>query len=360
MSREQRTVLIGFFILLTVLALLWAKQVEPGYFARNFLAVTYLDMQNHPITVNFRSSFPGMRTFLVILHEIIGIPMEDLAYIPLGALLRAVFYFTIIFSITRNGYAATALALMTAIYPWAGWGYSSVYVHSLGGPLFLAIVLVCLVSIRSRFQSRYFVVALFIILGIHLVDYTTEAWAVLLFFSVSALFFIRHLRQHRERVSRLSSLMIVGILGGVFLFSKNTFVAFAGKITHFDPSEAIFMYFIDSTNQAIPYGYEAAGAGLGISTYFYGIIIVPMAVYVLLRLYRASYQGRFDLTIEEHVIISMAIAGGTVQPVLYFHCRATYWGCLPSFQYQSPIIFFSRKIENCNIIYGFVVSNSWC
>jgi hypothetical protein len=315
-TRTQRISATIFVLLIAVLAFFWSLQVDPGFFARNLLATLYRDLQDHSLTISFVGNVPGQKPFLAVLHFTTGIPVGDLAYLPVGAFLRAIFYFAIIHSITRNKIAASILAFMTAVYPWAGWGYSSVFVHSLGAPLFLAATLVCLIATRRKLYEADFILLILLVFGLHLFDYTAEVWLIIMLLVLALFGVVGQLQDHSSEVVRPSALALLGILGSVFFWTKYTSLTYIRKITQLNPLAAITGYFGSAAGTQYPYQYEPTTSSLGMSTYFYLLALVPIGFYGLTLVYQTLRERTIDFTDSEYVIGAMII-GGSGGTVLY-------------------------------------------
>lgn len=309
-TRAQRVSATIFFLLIAVLTFFWSLQVDPGFFARNLLAALYGDLQNHSLNISFVGNVPGQKPFLAILHFTTGIPVGDLAYLPLGAFLRAIFYFAIIHSITRNKTAASLLALMTAVYPWAGWGYSSVFVHSLGAPLFFAATLICLITTRRRLYEADFALLILLVLGLHLFDYTAEVWLIIMFLTLALFGVVGRLQDHSSEVVRPPALALLGILGSMFFWTKYTSLTYVRRITQLNPLAAITEYFGPAAKTQFPYQYEPTTSSLGVSTYFYLLALIPIGFFGITLAYQTLRERSIDFTDNEYVIGAMIIGGG--------------------------------------------------
>lgn len=300
-SRRTRLAVWGWLVIVAVCVYLWSIHVEPGYFVRNFLAHLYTDFQDLPLRIPYHNSLPGMKPFLITLHLVTGIPLADLAYIPLGAFLRAALYFALIWSFTKRKLAAVAGALMTTVYPWAGWGYSNVYVHSLGAPLFLTAVLIANISIRDDARFAHFLMGVAVIIGVDFLDYTSEVWAIVFFAVVGGWETLRGSRKKNRSISYF----LVAIVGSVLFWNKNISIGFVNKITTFNPLSV----FSGSETHSYAYQYQPSGNGLSTSSYFYAFVLGVLGIYGILLAYQTLRIRRLDLSNEEIIIGIMAIAG---------------------------------------------------
>ena len=304
--RRSRIVLSGWFVLIAILGYLWATRVEPGYFARNFLAFLYSDFQSPPISTSLRGNVAGMEPFLLALHLTTGIPIADLGYIPVGAFFRSLLYYAIVRSVTGERLAGVALALMTAVYPWAGWGYSNTFVHSLGGPLFLTAVLIAYIGLRDGIRREHSLVLMGVLAGVHLLDYTTEVWTIGL---LLALGLWTAIIRRPQSLRSSSSLFTLATLGGVLFYTKQTAVTFVGKVTTLDPTSALSGYFASSSSASYPYKFQPKGDGLGLSTYFHLAILVSLGCYAVVLAYQTVKQRSLELTRGEMALGMMAASG---------------------------------------------------
>lgn len=324
-TRARRISITILLLLIAALAFFWSLQVDPGFFARNLLAALYDDLRTNSLTVSLVGNVPGQKPFLAILHFTTGIPVGDLGYLPLGAFLRAVFYFAIIYSLTRNRIAASILAFMTAIYPWAGWGYSNVFVHSLGAPLFLAATLICLIARRRKLYEADFILLILLVLGLHLFDYTAEVWVIIMLFVLAIFGVIGRLQSYSSAVVRPSSLALLGVLGSVLFWTKYTSLTYIRKITQLNPLTAIIKYFGPVTETQFPYQYEPTTSSLGISTYFYLLALIPIGIYGLTLAYQTLRERTIDFTDGEYVIGAMIIGGSGGTALYLFLGRFTQY-----------------------------------
>lgn len=314
-SQQLKVALIVAGVGLVAFAFLWRAAIEPRFFVRNFTASLWADLHSLPLTINMRSNVPGMKPLLAFISIVTGIPLGDIQALPFGAAARAVLYFAIVREVAGRVDIAAVIALVTLIYPWAAWGYQSVFVHSLGGFLFLAFVLLILMMARSAWSPAYPVTAFGLFVALYLVDYTPSAWAMGM---IAALIGVAHYRHSLNAASMTIYLLIAGTL---YSF-KSTIGTFVVMWQDEHPVAVVLGYFISGPADTVAYEYTPEGArGLGLSIYVYVLITLALGIYGLslgwVAVREQSISAPLSRISTQEYIIGTALVGGGFGTALY-------------------------------------------
>ncbi|WP_306059947.1 hypothetical protein [Natronococcus wangiae] len=243
-----------------------------------------------------------------------GIPLAEIHTLPFGAAIRALLYGTIVHRITTRLDLAASTGLITLLYPWAGWGYNSMFVHSLGGFLFLSLILVLLIA-TNRHETRHSIAAASLLIALFLFDYTASAWTGIMLVTLLVVAYFRS-------SLRLTSIGILGAFAAIFYTPKTTIVSYAALLQDVSPLDVFFGYFTDeSTARTSTYEYVPEGSGLGLTSYFYILIALALLIYGVALGY-IFYQEKSIKDVLARIstyeyIIGTALIGGGVATALY-------------------------------------------
>ncbi|WP_265112571.1 hypothetical protein [Halosolutus halophilus] len=311
-SRQWKVATIAAAIGLAAVAVLWQTSIEPGFFVRNFAAALWGDLQSGTLTINILSNVPGMKPWLAILSTVTGIPLDQIHNLPFGAAMRAVLYFSIVMHLTDRADIASMMGLLTLVYPWGGWGFNSIYVHSLGGFVFLSLVLLMLIMADSRNRPAYSMAGILLITALFFFDYTASVWAGVMLVVLAAIAYYR-------RELRFGSLLILSICAAVLYSLKRTITPFIRLWQDTGPLGVLFGTSKSPTSHEYPH--MAESVGLGLSKIIYLLIGLACLGYVSsigYHLYRRRDIRRTlaDISGREYVI-GAALIGGVVGTGLY-------------------------------------------
>lgn len=291
----------------SVVVFWWASQPGPGYFQRAFVARAAADVADHHLRVSIQSPAPGVEPFLVIAQTVSGMQFVDVMLLPVGIAGRGLFAYLIVRSVTRRRLISAAMALMMVLYPWFLYSYSNIHIHALGS---LAILFIVFLAYRideapvtpKRHLSVLLVVAFPLI---HLVDYTTQVWAILLFgfLGISAA-----MEKFRWGVPYFAA----GFSLGLAYLWKNTTAAFFAFVEEFhNPIDVLFGYFLQSEATIGAYQYSPPSRGLTTTRAFHILAISAIVTYAIIKGYRVLRTRSFSWQQHERVTVCLLTAGVT-------------------------------------------------
>ncbi|RZH69170.1 hypothetical protein [Natrinema altunense] len=297
----------------TTLAILWVEPIEPAFFTRNFLAALWHDTRTPHLTVAMETNVPGLKPFLVVLTTVTGIDLATVHQLPLGVAVRSLLYATIIYQVTQRVDLAAVTSLITLWYPWAAWGYNNVFVHALGGVLFLTLVVVAMNAVDGQ-RRTHTVVALVLIGGLFLLDYTAHVWTIGMVLSCVVV-------SHISQQLRSTGWVVATVVAGMLFTFKQTIVTYTGMFDTLNPIAPLTSYFTATENTKSIYSYTPDTTGLGLSGAVYLVIGLAFLAYVCAlgsHLVRERSLQRTLRRISTHEgILGAMLVGGGVGTVLY-------------------------------------------
>lgn len=313
-SRQRKLALIAVALGWMVAVLLGQASIEPGFFTRNFIAILWADLQSLPLTINILSNVPGMKPWLSIVTLVTGIPLGEIHRLPFGALVRALLYAVIVRRITNRLDLSAGIALVTLVYPWAGWGYHAMFVHSLGGFLFLSLVLLVVIMGDDRHRPSYSMVGVGLLIALFLFDYTASAWSGIMLVSLVGV-------AHYCRALRRSGVIILALCAGILYSLKTTIASFAALWQGESPINVITAYFAPEVAESTAYQYTPGDSGLGLSKVIYLLIAIALTAYGLALGWTFYRQRDFPAVLSristQEYVIGTALFGGAIGTGLY-------------------------------------------
>lgn len=313
-SQQRKLALVAVALGWTAAVSFWQASIEPGFFIRNFMAALWSDLQVLPIGVPILSNVPGMKPWISIIAIVTGIPLGEIHTLPFGAVVRALLYAVIARRITNRLDLSAGIALVTLVYPWAGWSYHSIFVHALGGFLFLSLVLLVLIMVDDYHRPSYSMVGVGLVVALFLFDYTASVWSGIMLVALVGF-------AHYCHPLRRSGIMILALCAGILYSLKTTIASFAMLMQGESPMKVIVGYFILEPAESAAYQHSPADFGLGLSGVVYLVIAFAFAAYCLALGWRL-YQQRNILAMLSHIstreyVIGTALLGGAVGTGLY-------------------------------------------
>ena len=312
-SRQRKLALVAVALGWTAAVSLWHASIEPGFFTRNFTARLWADLQFLPLTIHIFSNVPGMKPWLSTVTIVTGIPLGEIHALPFGAVVRALLYAVIVRRITNRLDLSAGVALTTLVYPWAAWGYHSMFVHSLGGFLFLSLVLLVLIMVDDRHRPGYSIVGIGLLIALLLFDYTASVWSGIMLLALVGV-------AHYRRPLRRSSVIILALCAGIFYSLKTTIASFAALLQDGNPINVITAYFAPDA-ESVAYQYTPSDVGLGFARVIYLLIALAFAAYGLALGWTLYQQRNIPAVLSristQEYVIGTALLGGIVGTGLY-------------------------------------------
>jgi hypothetical protein len=293
---------------------LWSRS-NPGFFMQNFMAAVWADMQSGHLTIHFLSNVPGMKLWIVFISQTTGIPLSEISSLPLGAAIRGLFYLAIVHRITQRVDLAAGAGLVTLMFPWAGWGYNSVFVHSLGGFFFLSLILLLMVVSDSRHTPSHSLTVICILLALYFFDYTASVWTGTMLVVLLGVAYLRP-------TLRVTFIGILAALAAILYTPKHTVVGYVNLLQDTNPVSIFLEYFgAESVNNSTPYDYVTEGVGLGLASYYYLLIGVALLIYCFAFVYvvfeEGSLRRAFARLSTHELVLGSALVGGSTVILLY-------------------------------------------
>ena len=325
-STKNKIVYIETVFFVTVLIIYAVSDINPGFFQRNFIAASYADFEDRHLYINMATNTPGLKPWLISLKQVLGIPLSQIGSLPLGALGRGLLYIALVYRISDELIFAIPVGTVMAMYPWTGWGYSSIFVHALGSVLFLSTILILLIGVKQGFTRGLSVSLIIILIGIHVFDYTAEVWAILFLAALSMILY------HNRVISK--RLFIFSLISAIMYEDKNIVSTYFAFVTQSNPLTALTSYFFTTQKKSsvYAYSYTSTNQGLDFSTIYYISLLTIVTLYSLLKLYQLVREKHLPIIPEEKVILALSIAGGLTTVLYTFLGRFTQFFiflCLP-------------------------------